>query len=537
MKQDTERSERKLQPTCNSEFCKKSKVRKCSSISQVDRERMFNYFWKEMSWDQRKVYISTSVEKLPVKRKTTTANPDSRRQGTFVYYLNTNNERIQVCRTMFLNTFQLGYKMVQDWVNNSNCGMHQNSERKITVKQNLQIRKSLGIENIDKFLNNLPKLPSHYARQNTTKLFLEPIFKTLTEVYKLYKTYCGENNLPTLTKKYFYKRFKENNLSIYTLKKDQCNSCCAYKTGNLEENKYIQHKNRKDRARREKEIDKVKALDGECIALCVDLQAVKLAPYLQAGAFYYKTKLCIHNFTVYNLQTHDTSCYWFSEDQNSELKASTFVSCLLDFLEKKCVSTNVPIIIYSDGCTYQNRNSIMSNALLNFSMKHGVTIFQKYLEPGHTYMECDSVHAAIERKLKNREIHLPSDYLSVTREARQNPKPYEAIDLDYSFFKNYTLVEHTRYSSIRPGRQKDDPTVTDIKSIKYDSTGKIKVKIDYNGDWQDLPVRPKQIPVILEYPRMHQQRCKIPATKWKHLQELKTVLPKDVHYFYDNLPH
>ncbi|CAG9772937.1 unnamed protein product [Ceutorhynchus assimilis] len=166
-------------------------------------------------------------------------------------------------------------------------------------------------------------------------------------------------------------------------------------------------------------------------------------------------------------------------------------------------------------------------------MKHNVTIYQKYLEPGHTYMECDSVHANIERKLKNREIHLPSDYLSVTREARQNPRPYEAIDLDFSFFLNFASNEHLRYSSIRPGRLKDDPTVTDIKALKYEN-GKIEVKINYDTEWQELPARPKEIPIIEKYPRMLNQRCKIPDNKWKHLQELKTV---HVHHFYDNLPH
>lgn len=93
-----------------------------------------------------------------------------------------------------------------------------------------------------------------------------------------------------------------------------------------------------------------------------------------------------------------------------------------------------------------------------------------------------------------------------------------------------------RYSSIRPDRQKDDPTVTDIKAIKYENE-KIEVKIDYDAEWLDLPVRPKRMPVITKYPRMYNERCKIAAAKWKHLQELKSVLPRDVHHFYDNLPH
>lgn len=37
--------------------------------------------------------------------------------------------------------------------------------------------------------------------------------------------------------------------------------------------------------------------------------------------------------------------------------------------------------------------------------------------------------------------------------------------------------------------------------------------------------------------QLHQQRLPVKATKWKHLQELKKVLPKSAYSFYDNIPH
>ncbi|CAG5021517.1 unnamed protein product [Parnassius apollo] len=132
----------------------------------------------------------------------------------------------------------------------------------------------------------------------------------------------------------------------------------------------------------------------------------------------------------------------------------------------------------------------MANALLNFSMFHGVFIYQKHLDVGRTQMEVDSVHACIEIKLKNKEIKLPSDYVSTTREARKNPSPYEAIELTYDLFKDYT--KPLRYNSIRPGQTKNDPMVTDIKVIKYDPLGLIWVKLDFTKDWMDLSHRPKR---------------------------------------------
>lgn len=54
-------------------------------------------------------------------------------------------------------------------------------------------------------------------------------------------------------------------------------------------------------------------------------------------------------------------------------------------------------------------------------------------------MGVDSVHSVIERKLKHREIFLPSQYSSVTKEGRLNPSPYEAVTAEYTFLKDYSI--------------------------------------------------------------------------------------------------
>lgn len=77
---------------------------------------------------------------------------------------------------------------------------------------------------------------------------------------------------------------------------------------------------------------------------------------------------------------------------------------------------------YSDGCTYQNRNCVMSNALLCTAMNHNLIIEQKFLEVGHTQMEADCMHSTIERALKNKDINVPAEYISICKLARKKPK-------------------------------------------------------------------------------------------------------------------
>lgn len=93
---------------------------------------------------------------------------------------------------------------------------------------------------------------------------------------------------------------------------------------------------------------------------------------------------------------------------------------MIKHLTKTCLK-KIPIIIYSDGCGFQNRNVLLSNALLHFSKSLGVEIEQKFLVKGHTQMECDSSHSLIERKIKGQYIYLPSDYVKLTKQAHMNP--------------------------------------------------------------------------------------------------------------------
>ena len=145
-------------------------------------------------------------------------------------------------------------------------------------------------------------------------------------------------------------------------------------------------------------------MDETLKVVTVDLQAILLCPLLKASALYYRTKLAYHNYTIFDLATKEVICYFWYEAEG-DLSAHSFASCLTHYLES--LGDDVKeVIIYSDGCTYQNRNCTLANALLHVAKKKNITVVQKYLERGHTQMECDSIHSTIERKLrKNQSMH------------------------------------------------------------------------------------------------------------------------------------
>ncbi|CAB3240420.1 unnamed protein product [Arctia plantaginis] len=127
----------------------------------------------------------------------------------------------------------------------------------------------------------------------------------------------------------------------------------------------------------------------------MDKQAAKNGIIHTVTADYFKTKLAVHNVTV-NLGTEDVACYWFDET-TCDLKATTYASFFVDYVTNLLNEDAKDVVIWTDGCTSQNRNSIVSNALLRLEMDTNITITHKYLERGYTQMEVDSVHSVIER--------------------------------------------------------------------------------------------------------------------------------------------
>ncbi|KAF0715572.1 Uncharacterized protein FWK35_00022354, partial [Aphis craccivora] len=542
---DTLRGERKIGPTCTSKICEKWKTRNCSTIKDDDRLNIFNSFWKKMpSWKEKQIFVLSLVDKIIPKQRTS-LSVTSRRNGTFIYYLKVGNNKLCVCRGMFLSTLGLKESTLRYWLetktpfgnnlsesftkekecdpeeeNNIECQLEGEQLFRDGHKTGNSIRAKVHkTEYLNNFFDKFPNLPSHYCRQSSRKLYLQTDIISITQLYNIYNVACKENNEKPLSRRSFDKSFYSKNLSIFSPKKDQCDTCCQFKVNNLSQADYQKHIRAKD---------KMNSEAGECHVFTCDLKAVQLLPYSQASSIYYKMKLAVHNYTIYNLGTHEAICYWFDETQ-CELVASTFATCLIDTIEKTIKNSFKPVKVYSDECTAQNRNSILSNALLHLSVKYQLSITQKFLEKGHTQMECDSVHSVIERKLKKTDCYLPCQLSQITLQSRQHPFPYKSEVLTYSFFLDYSDKKFMFYESIRPGRVASDAVITDLRVLKYCP----------NDDFKELPRRLKNIneDIINKFPKLYQTQKKITLDKWNDLQSLKSIIPYDCHSFYDGLPH
>lgn len=453
-----ERKPREMKAGCTSKYCEKCSTRHCSLFSESVRKEIFYRFW-QMSWDQKKMYVTDRIE-CSTKKRTYVEN--SRRTFSKSYYLNKETARLQVCSKMFFSTLGISESGVRKWVNFSELhvtqmGPENQTKFRTEAKRNTTQGKryETRLNYLNKWLDAIPKLESHYRRQHTTRLYFQTDFKSYKNVYEVYSKKCEslkENEISPVSFPRFMEVLKKRNYSIFKPRNDMCDTCISYESKNISQEQYESHRKQIDSMREEKLNDIESAKANLCLLLCIDMQAVKLIPQSKANASYYKMKLQVHNFTIYNIVTHQSDNYVWDETEGS-LVASTFATILIKYLRNAILDRKNfhHIIIYSDGCFYQNRNVLLSNALISFSVEKNITIEHKYLIVGHTQMECDSTHSLIQRKINNKQINLPSQLVELIKDSRQNPFPLNVHHLEHDYFLDYEAVPK-RYSSIRPGK-------------------------------------------------------------------------------------
>lgn len=76
--------------------------------------------------------------------------------------------------------------------------------------------------------------------------------------------------------------------------------------------------------------------------------------------------------------------------------------------------------------------------------------------------------------------------------------------------------------------------------IRYNINGTMDFKIQHSADWtpfskhQQIQHTTSTSPAVTP---LYTESLKIKEMKYRHLQDLKEIIPKDFHSFYDNLKH
>lgn len=149
-------------------------------------------------------------------------------------------------------------------------------------------------------------------------------------------------------------------------------------------------------------------------------------------------KLSTYNLTVYEIDSKDVGCYMWHEHEGGQ-GSSEICTCVYSY-RSQLNSEVKHAVFHLDTCGRQNRNAAFSTMCLHAVSTLPLScIDHKYVESGHSQMECDSVHAAVETVRRKVPIYSPDGYYTPVIVARKN-NPYTVHELGHDFldFKSFS---------------------------------------------------------------------------------------------------
>lgn len=422
--------------------CKNSCRLKCFMMSEEQRINIFKAYYKIADYTRQRDFINANTEKLG--KKATTTQQQSRRQYSVIYFLPINGDRKKVCKSMFLNTLGMKKGVVD-------ITMKKRSKENVAASDGRGKGKSFTlapalIEGIKAHIESFPCVPSHYCRAGTERKYLDPSLNLAT-MYRMYTQLCAENEKPKAKLSAYRNIFIGFfNLGFHRPRKDQCRVCVAYDSAvnPSEEMKkeYEGHQKSKDDAREVKRNDKeIAVASSDKVVSCnFDLQQVLLCPSDPANnALFYKRRLATYDFTIYNVATKKGDCFIWHEGQGG--RGSCEIGSLL-FQYFQSLPNNIEEVrCFSDRCGGQNLNKyVVAMCMYAVQMIENLKVIDlKFLTPGHSEMECDSMHSAVGTEFKRVGKALwPGDWKTIARSARKKgDKPYIVHDIQAEDFRDW----------------------------------------------------------------------------------------------------
>lgn len=223
---------RKMRPPCNA----KCRLKCTTKISYDIRKQIHTNFWKLSDLSKQRSYIVGHTAKIA------RSHHSKQLKSQNLAYIMT-DEKIKVCKTMFINTLGISDRYVY-----SSWSMYNESGLEFRENRGRYPRRKLDdnvISFIHDHISSFPTIESHYLRQQTKRIFIDG-FLTLSEMYRMYVQKCINDGRPYAQEHKYREIFNYNfNIGFHIPRKDQCAICHQYENASSTE-KEIQRKSHDD---------------------------------------------------------------------------------------------------------------------------------------------------------------------------------------------------------------------------------------------------------------------------------------------------
>ncbi|KAK5646174.1 hypothetical protein RI129_004638 [Pyrocoelia pectoralis] len=469
--------------------CSDNCIHKCFNMETGSRKTIFSNFWGLSDNDLQRQFVVSHMQLLVPKYRRVIEG--SNRGNNFAYYFTINGIRRRVCKTFFMNTLNIGDRLIRtSWKKSKDCAIIEKDKRGNT-NSHQTVEESIK-DSVRNHINSFHRIESHYLRAQTSREFIDGSL-TLAQMYRFYKDDQEEKKQPYAKKCTYDTIFNtEFNISFFRPKKDQCSICESYKNGNEAEKRnrqeeYDRHVKNKVRSREEKQKDIAMGKENNNIIVsCFDLQAVLPTPCGDISTFFYKCRLNCLNFTIFEITSRNGFCYFWHEGIAMR-GANEIATCLLDYLSS--LPAGKDVIFYSDNCVGQNKNKIVISMYLYAINKTQLkSITHKFLTVGHTQNEGDSMHSVIEkakkRMLRSGPIYVPSQWPPLIRAAKKEGKPYKVRELATDEFMDFKSMANGFGQKFSKNSENEKVVWNDIHvfRVEKDFPDTVFYKTDFDSD-------------------------------------------------------
>ncbi len=383
---------------------------KCSeNFNEEERKDLNNQYWSLEDYCRKKDFIIANVEIKEIQRtRVDTKTRKKNRSVSKEYYFTKNEVRYRVCQKFFSATLKIGYGSIETALKNKSSGVFIGTDKrgkaeawnKTTEEEKQAIRDHI---------NSFPVMSSHYKRKTTKRQYLDSKL-TISKMYSLFKEKCAKTGL-TPKSEIVYRRIfcTEFNISFFKPKKDICAKC--YRFENMPEDQKVmmeedhnahlkRYKDSMETKREDKERSNSEESQGKFMTASFDLESVLQLPTSNVSLTYYSRKLCVYNLTVWEgKRPNEGHCFTWPEIEGKR-GSNEIATCLYSWL-KQLPQEIEEVSLFSDTCGGQNRNQQMVAMMMmyvNNPDNNVKCITHNFLESGHSMMEVDSMHAAIEHE-------------------------------------------------------------------------------------------------------------------------------------------
>lgn len=510
---------------------------------------------------QQKLLLSSLILNKPVNRRQILSN-DKRKTSREFVLCNSSGEKNRVCLKFFCATFSISHRVVEICMKKvSKTGVYVGHDGRSEINLKRYNSTSDDIKNhVKMHIDSFPRVESHYCRKDTKKQYLAPDLN-LSLMYRLYRDeYCKNNNIHPVSDFVYRSVFHDYDpsLSFFIPKKDQCTKCNSYQMApnkSALQEEWEMHKLRENQAMNMKAEDKKKAIENKGLhfrSVTFDLQAILSIPFASDSQIYYKRKLNVYNFTIMDASKNDGFCFVWDET-NGKKGSNEIGSCLLKYIFFNLPDSVTHLTAFSDTCGGQNRNQFVCTALLfAVNKKTNLDLIDlKFMESGHSYLECDSMHATIERKSKHKNIYTTREWALLISTARLNPRPYQVNVMSYNDFYdlkdlvgrtvknvsttvtnqkvNWIKIKWIRVEKSKPQIIQFKYNLDDSQFLEIDIALDKKTRLQHKDPFDWSTIVPKQL---------YEKKLLISAEKKKDLMSLlnKKVIPEEYSHFFEEIP-